>query len=206
MTLARPYLDQLFEVIDDGYCLCEMLRGPDGAPLDYRFLETNPLFETMTGLVGAEGRTAREMVPGLEQEWFERYDQVARGTSIRFQSRSEVMGRDFDVFATPVKPDGCFALVFRDVTERLRIEREREEARQKAENLLAELNHRVMNTLAMITSIVRMEARRLDEPAGQRALAGIVTRLAAVTALYRALNRAADVSEVAAERLSLIHI
>lgn len=200
MTLARPYLDQLFEVIDDGYCLCEMLRGPDGAPLDYRFLETNPLFETMTGLVGAEGRTAREMVPGLEQEWFERYDQVARGTSIRFQSRSEVMGRDFDVFATPVKPDGCFALVFRDVTERLRIEREREEARQKAENLLAELNHRVMNTLAMITSIVRMEARRLDEPAGQRALAGIVTRLAAVTALYRALNRAADVSEVAAER------
>ena len=54
VTLARPYLDQLFEVIDDGYCLCEMLRGPDGAPLDYRFLETNPLFETMTGLVGAE--------------------------------------------------------------------------------------------------------------------------------------------------------
>jgi PAS domain S-box-containing protein len=40
----------LFETIDQGFCVCQMLFDENGEPCDYRFLEVNPVFEQMTGL------------------------------------------------------------------------------------------------------------------------------------------------------------
>lgn len=136
----------LFESIDEGYCLAEMVLDADGRPVDYRFLETNPIFESMTGLRGAVGHSALELVPDLEREWVDTYAQVALGGEARrFESASEAMGRTFDVFATPVEPRGRFALVFTDVTARRRAEealRESEAAERRARRraeLLAEI-------------------------------------------------------------------
>ena len=113
----------LFTSIDEGYCLCEMVVGDDGEAIDYRFLDVNPLFETMTGLAGAVGHTARALVPGLERVWVDTYARVAfGGERLRFEQGSEAMGRIFNIFATPVEPHGRFALVFTDVTERRRAE------------------------------------------------------------------------------------
>ena len=205
-TTRLSHLESLFAVIDQGYCLCEMIRDESGRPIDYRFLETNAIFAEMTGLIDAKGRTARELVPGLEQHWVDSYDAIARGVPARFQAGSEAMGRWFDVFGSPVPPEGCFALVFRDISAQRRAELDREEARAQAERLLVELNHRVMNTLAMIGSIVRMEAGQLDhDSAGRQGMARLQSRLAAVSALYRALNNAARVDWVEA-RPYLSHV
>ena len=109
---------ELFSAIDEGFCLCEMILDSNGEPVDYRFIEVNPQFESMTGLVDAPGRTAYELVPDLEASWIATYGTVALGgTAMRFQNGSAAMGRWFDVFATPVAPYGRFALVFRDTTE-----------------------------------------------------------------------------------------
>ncbi len=132
----------LFSSIDQGYCLCEIVLDDDGRPVDYRFLEANPLFETMTGLHGAVGRTALELVPDLEPSWVETYGAVALGDGPRrFEQGSEAMGRFFDVFATPVEPHGRFALVFDDVTERKRTEEalRDSEAAERAARVHAEL-------------------------------------------------------------------
>jgi|GEM_PF-2524284 len=194
-----PYLETIFSAIDEGFCLCEIVRDDDDRAVDYRFIEVNPRFEEMTGLKGARGRTALDLVPDLEPYWVETYARVADGEIIRFESGSDVMGRYFDVFATPVLPAGRFVLVFRDITEQRRTEAEREAARKQAEQLLNELNHRVMNSLAMITSIVRMEGQLLDSGSPAAETVGrLMTRLAAVTNLYRALNQAASAAEVPA--------
>ena len=104
--------------IDEGFCLCELIVDSNGDPVDYRFIEVNPQFESMTGLVDATGRTAYELVPDLEASWVATYGTVALGgTAMRFQNGSAAMGRWFDVFATPVAPYGRFAVVFRDTTE-----------------------------------------------------------------------------------------
>jgi PAS domain S-box-containing protein len=109
----------LFDSIDQGLCVVEVLFDDDDTPVDYRFEETNPAFIEQTGLTDAVGRTARELVPGLEPHWFETYGRVARtGEAIRFDSGSDSMGRWFDVFAFRVGAPGEYrvALVFSDVS------------------------------------------------------------------------------------------
>ncbi|MEZ6014797.1 MAG: PAS domain S-box protein [Planctomycetota bacterium] len=111
--------DHLLRVLDEGFCLAVLIEDAGGVAVDYRFLHVNPTFEEMTGLVSAEGRTARELVPGLEPIWVERYAEVARGQSAsRFEAPSAAMGRWFDVFAAPMGDGKHFALVFRDISKR----------------------------------------------------------------------------------------
>jgi PAS domain S-box-containing protein len=109
----------LFNSMDQGFCVVQVLFDDDGLPVDYRFEETNPAFIEQTGLTNAVGRTARELVPGLEPHWFETYGRVARtGDAIRFESGSDTMGRWFDVFAFRVgAPAECtIAMLFSDVS------------------------------------------------------------------------------------------
>lgn len=137
----------LFSAIDEGYCLCEIIVDGAGTPVDYRFLETNPIFEEMTGLADATGQTARALVPELEDHWIETYGRVAlEGEHLRFEQGSEAMGRWFDVFAMPVHPPGRFAIVFKDETVRHETEARlrRSEARHRG---LAEQNGRIARRL-----------------------------------------------------------
>ncbi|MWP37074.1 PAS domain-containing protein [Rhodobacter sphaeroides] len=120
---SEAHYRAVFATIDEGFCTCEMIVDETGAPVDYRFLEANPLFESMTGLVNAVGRTALELVPNLERHWIEIYARVGLGgETLRFELPSDAMGRWFNVFAAPLAAPGRFALVFKDVTDRRRSE------------------------------------------------------------------------------------
>lgn len=115
----------LFETIDEGFCLCEMIFDADSKPFDYRFLEINPAFEAMTGLQNAVGKTAHQLIPNLEAHWFEIYGKVVlTGEAIRFTDGSEAMNRWFDVFASRVggADSRKFTLLFTNITERKQAE------------------------------------------------------------------------------------
>ena len=125
----------LFDSMDQGFCVMQVIFDADERPVDYRFLEANPTFEQQTGLVDAVGRTAREVVPELEEHWFQIYGRVAAtGEPVRFQNGSEPMGRWFDVYAFRVgaPQERRVALLFTDVSAAHAAEMERE-------RLLAEL-------------------------------------------------------------------
>ncbi len=113
----------LFDSIDEGFCLIEMIWDDGGNPVDYRFIEVNPAFEKQTGLINSAGRTAREIMPGLEPHWFETYGRVAQtNVPVRFEQAAESMGRWFSVYAF-CPGDECHnrvALLFTDITERRR--------------------------------------------------------------------------------------
>jgi PAS domain S-box-containing protein len=120
--------------MDQGVCVCEMLLADDGRPIDYRFLEVNHLFAQMTGLENAVGRTARELVPDLEDHWFELYGRVAlTGEPARFVQGSEAMGRWFEVGAFRVgdPAEHTFAILFSDITQRRRAEQTLREAQDR---------------------------------------------------------------------------
>jgi len=124
----------LFDSIDQGFGVVEMILDEGGKAVDYRFLELNPAFERQTGLVDAIGRTARELLPQLEPKWYRIYGDVARtGEPARFEDYSPAMERWFDVeaFRLGDPEENRVAMLFEDITERRRVERSlREEERR----------------------------------------------------------------------------
>jgi len=111
----------LFESLDEGFCVIEMLFDDNEKPIDYRFLEVNPAFLKQTGLEQAVGKTARQMLLGLEDYWFEVFGKVAlTGESVRFEHAWEVMNRWFEVsaFRTPEPQSRKVALLFQEITDR----------------------------------------------------------------------------------------
>ena len=115
----------LFEAMDEGFCIIEVLWDAGGEPADYRFLEVNSAFERHTGLQDAVGRTMRDLVPDHDAHWFATYGRVARtGEPVRFEDEAVAMGRAFDVYAFPVDGGpGLVAVLFTDISERRRRER-----------------------------------------------------------------------------------
>jgi len=114
----------LFNSIDEGFCIIEMLFDPDGHPCDYRFRELNRSFEKQTGLVDAVGKSMRELAPAHEAHWFEIYGRVAKtGEPARFENEARALGRWYDVFASRIEEeDGPkVAVLFKDITEQKRM-------------------------------------------------------------------------------------
>jgi PAS domain S-box-containing protein len=168
----------VFSSIDEGYCLCEMILDDEGRPIDYRFLEVNALFESMTGLVDPVGHTARELVPSLEDHWVDTYGRVAlQGEARRFESGSDAMGRWFDVFATPVEPWGRFALVFKDVTERREAQARLLTALAVKDEFLGLVSHELRTPLTVVYGMSRLLARGV-EPEAARAIAADIAESA----------------------------
>jgi PAS domain S-box-containing protein len=129
----------LFESIDEGFCILEMLFDESNIPYDYRFLEANSVFEEQTGLQQAIGKTARELVPDLENHWFEIYGQVAlTGESIRFENHSDAMNRWFEAYAcrTGSLENRQVAIIFKDISDRKRVEQALQASEERSRNIL----------------------------------------------------------------------
>lgn len=128
----------LFESIDEGFCIMQMLFDEHDRCVDYRFLEANAAFEEQTGLANAIGKTARELVPNLDESWFRLYGQVAvTGEPARFENYAPAMNRWFEARAHRFGPaeQRQVALVFKNITARKLIELELAESEARFRNM-----------------------------------------------------------------------
>ena len=119
----------LFESLDEGFCVIEMLFDTAGRPVDYRFLEANPAFVEQTGLTDAIGRRIREFAPNHEEHWFETYGRVAvTGKPIRFEGIAAALERWYDAYAFRIgqPEERQVAVLFKDVTAERAAASERE--------------------------------------------------------------------------------
>jgi PAS domain S-box-containing protein len=116
----------LFNNMTAGFALHEIVCDNNGLPVDYRFIDVNPAFEKLTGLIASEviNKTAKDVLPNIEDFWIQTYGKVAlTGKPVSFFNYSQALGKHYDVWAfSPEK--GRFAVVFSDITERIRAEYE----------------------------------------------------------------------------------
>ena len=127
----------LFEAMAEGFVLAELLFDPaTGRASDFRFLELNPAFETLTGFPVATtlGKTIRAVAPAIEDELIQIY---ARVVATRATERFEILlpshqNQWFEATARHVE-GATFSVLFNQITARKlaeaeAIERERKQA------------------------------------------------------------------------------
>lgn len=121
LHIKKELWEQLFNSIDEGFCIIEMIFDERKKPIDYRFILINSSFERQTGLKDAVGKRMREFAPNHEEHWFEIYGKIAlTGESLRFENRAEQLHRWYDVYAFRFgdAQNNQVAILFNDITER----------------------------------------------------------------------------------------
>ena len=124
LNLVRRRYAELFHHLLNGFAYCRMIYESD-EPVDWVYLDVNPVFEQLTGLREVAGRRASEVIPGLRErdaDLLRIYGRVARGGAPeRFETYVEALGIWFSVAAYSPEPDH-FVAVFDNITARMKAE------------------------------------------------------------------------------------
>ena len=155
----------LFESIDEGFCIIEVLFDQNEKPVDYRFLQISPSFERQTGIKNAVGRRMREIAPQHEEHWFEIYGSIAlTGEPMRFENEAKQLGRWYDVYAFRVEDPQRrrVGILFNDITERKRAEVEARDNERRYREVQAELAH--ASRVATIGQLMASIAHEIRQP------------------------------------------
>ena len=193
----------LFDSIDRGFCIIEVLFDADGTATDYRFLETNPRFVEETGLLNAVGRSMRELAPDNEEYWFRIYGEVAKtGRPVRFEHRAEALGRWYEVHAYRVGDPLTHqvGVLFADITQRKRFEQALLDADRRKDEFLATLAHELRNPLAPLRTALNVLAMPHDIAQDER-LHAIMARQ--VDQLTRLVGDLMEVSRITRGQVAL---
>ncbi len=157
----------LFDTMSEGFALHEIICDAQGNCQDYRFLEVNAAFEQLTGLKreAVIGKSAKELLPKLEQAWIDHYSAVAlTGEPRRFEQYAAELGKHYSVAVYCPSP-GQFATIFADVSEekehRRRLEQEIQ-SRQQAQEQLRALNDELEQRVRERTSLAQQRAEQLQ--------------------------------------------
>lgn len=115
----------LYESLDIGFTIIEILFDEDGNAVDYVFKEINPAFKDQSVLKDPVGKRIRELVPDIEDFWIEKYGHVAKsGKPTRFVDYSENFDKYYDVYAYAIGVPSLnlVGVLFNNITEKRRSE------------------------------------------------------------------------------------
>ena len=154
----------LFNSLQEGFSLHEAIFDSTG--VDYRVLDVNPAFERLVGKARGEltGRTIRELVPDLKDEWLNCLAEVAttgNPATLEYYSRSSDRYIEAQVYC-PAK--GEIAILYLDVSERRKLQMEREKSdRLESLGLLAGgIAHDFNNILMAIAGNITLSRMHLE--------------------------------------------
>lgn len=156
----------LFESIDEGFCIVEMIFDAQGHAVDYRHLEVNPAFERQSGLKDAAGRSALELVPGLDRYWIDTFARVATtGEATPYRHCVTPLQRWYEGHAwrhgDPRKRQ--VAILFNEVTASVQAEAALRELNESLEMRVHERTLQVRQLAGRLTLAELEERRRISQ-------------------------------------------
>jgi signal transduction histidine kinase/CheY-like chemotaxis protein len=158
----------LFNSIDAGYAVMEVILDDVGAPVDARYLQVNPAFARQTDMQHAVGHTLCSLVPDIEFFWIDAFGKVAlTGEPVRLEQYSAALRRWFDIYAFRLGAPQALqvAVLFNDTTERKRNESaliaakaEADTANRAKSNFLLNMSHELRSPLSSILGFTQLIA------------------------------------------------
>ncbi len=118
---ATDKYQALFESIDQGFNIIELIFDDNGHVIDYWQREHNPMFARITGLTDAIGKRMSELVPYVEPAWYQIVEAIYyTGEPIRVDHPVQALGQWFSAYMSRVGGEGSplIACVYDDITER----------------------------------------------------------------------------------------
>ncbi len=129
---AESRYRSLFEEMNEGVALHEMIYDDSGEAIDYRIIAVNPSFEDILGLEKEDvlGKRATEVYEPEEAPYLDRYSEIAgEGKSMDFETFYEPIDKYFHISVFSPGEDR-FATVFSDITEEREARKELEKKRR----------------------------------------------------------------------------
>ncbi len=157
LVLSENRFETLFNELEDSFCIIEVIFDENATPTDYRFLEINTAFEKQTGLVNAKGKRIRDLLPQLEEFWFQVYGDIAlTGQSRRFENEVTQMGSWYEVYAFRIgQPEQRqVGILFKDINERKQREIEQESYRNQLEEQVKQRTRALSAAMEKTRSVV----------------------------------------------------
>lgn len=177
----------LFEEMDEGFALCELVRDASGRAVDFRYVDLNPAVMRHAGIAPEmlRGRLAKEVFPNRGSWYLETFARVVEsGQSVLEEHYFSHVDRWLRISAFPRGQDR-FAVLYSDISERKRAEAQLRASEERQAFLLR------------FTDAIRSE--RNETALVQRAVHMLAQELAADRAYATRHNPAADLTNVVYE-------
>jgi PAS domain S-box-containing protein len=132
----------LFDSVDEGFSVVELVFDEAGNAVDYVFVEANPVVEAQVGQGCLIGKRIREVAPQIEPFWLETFGRIARtGNAERFERRAIAVERWYSVYAFAVgaPEQRRIAVLSQEITQRKGIEAAMR-AREEQQSFLLKLS------------------------------------------------------------------
>ncbi|MEB3230915.1 MAG: PAS domain S-box protein, partial [Leptolyngbyaceae bacterium] len=115
----------LFESMDEGFVVLEVIMDEAGEWEDLLVLQVNPAFKQQTGIANPEGCRATEIWGIPNPVWIRAFSAVVEtGESVRFEQEEATLNRVFEVYAFRLGEAGSHrvGVLFSDVSDRKQTE------------------------------------------------------------------------------------
>jgi len=217
----------LYTAMTEGVALHELVFDGEGKPVNYRLLDVNPAYESITGLSrqSAVGHLATEVYETDVPPYLDKFASVViTGHPLHFETQFNPMGKAFSISVfSPAKNQ--FATVFSDITEvthnkqelekyhhhlealveirtaELATAKEVAEAASRAKStFLANMSHELRTPMNGILGMSELALRHADDPKLKDQLGKVIQ---ASHHLLSVINDILDISKIEANRLTL---
>ena len=182
---SEAHYHSLFEMMDEGFAVGEIIRDAGGRAVDYKIIELNRAYEHQTGRTRERivGQPMRERAPAMDPMWLREFARVVdTGQPTRFEQHIPTLSRWFHVRAFSRGGDR-FGILFDDITIQkaaaeeqkrahegeIRLREAANEANRAKDEFMAMLGHELRNPLAPILATLDLMRLQRQEGLRQRA-------------------------------------